>query len=229
MRKRFLRVLTVAAVLMVSQLFAATVVFNPVQTIVDERDIATEGRTIVAVGHGQSTTERVVQGVTFKVISSLALKPQQVTYGGAFVGKQLDTAYRAVAPASGLSLDYRTILYKTLAAGSLSTLTFSGLVPKRTYLAQFWVHDAVDSRAPKRVTQIADQEAFANAVELKHSHAALNVTGGLGSYVTATFVADEATQTFYFKPTNNSVTALTAYQLRDITPAGYGATMILFR
>jgi len=187
------------------------------QNITGDSNVSTLGAFISAGNAGGLAT--TVNGVTFAAYTfggsnTFDAAAPSPTFGGG-----------SANPWNGLSTNYKNLLgaglYETTPGSTSASLTLSGLTINQTYLVQFWVDDSRDdivnvSRWTRFLTVTGDSST-SSALDYNVQ----NQLGGLGQYVTGTFIADATSVAFTFQAgnTDGSGTAavqLNAWQLRAI-------------
>jgi hypothetical protein len=116
-----------------------------------------------------------------------------------------ETAY------TSLSAGYQSILYGTIFGTNTPapTVTINNLVAGDDYTVRFWVYDGVDYAQNLTITS--------NGVSSNPASEGSNA-GDLGSYLTATFVADSSTQSFSFTNSDNYNPGINALEVLQSVP-----------
>ena len=223
---------------------AAAISWAAPQNIGSDSDVSTNGTLVRAANltrNGQSLDVNVtVNGVTF-ARSPFVAATTNLANGDSLVTSDTTTinAFQGfggnTAPFSALSANYKTLLSSghfndgdalNAAATARTTLTLKNLTVGTPYEVQVWVNDYrvvnLGQNNPGLITVIGGGSA---AVNMQHN--VQNALGGIGQYITGSFVADAATQVITFTGGNTgsdttvpSATAIfNAYQLRSLSGA----------
>jgi hypothetical protein len=196
---------------------AAVINWGSAQNISAATDVLTTGTLFASANFAGSNT--TVNGVTFNAFpitgggTSATVGNIGVTAvvgsGTGFISATLTTTS---APFSSLPTSYQNLLGPTLrltTPGNSLNFTISNLVLGGTYAVQYWVNDP-------RTNSVNANVRVGGAVNLDPNIG--DVSGGLGQWVTGTFVADSTFQSFTAAPAAASanVTYANALQVRTI-------------
>lgn len=223
------RGILVVGILCVTALTSHAAVVNwgvGAQNITGDSDVSTAGALVGAFNLGGPGVGGVtVNGVAFTALA-LPTTAANVTVGGfnfATPGGLFDASNgytTGSAPFSGLSPSYQALLSSIVLPLSPNTfaVTMSGLVTGQTYRFQWWSGDTIGNN------NLSTTATAGNAVTLTAN--ASNNIGGLGQFVTGTFVADgTGTELITFStPTIGIVNAL---ELRNLSVPEPGTAILL--
>ena len=207
---------------------AAVINWSTAQNITGSSDVVTTGTLFAAANFfqtgqtGSGAGNVTVNGVTFtgfSVAGGTTAGPTTLTAGNITVTGTSNQAnannLKAFTPAGGPA-SYNGLLNQTLfmyntASVSGKTLNFSinGLTTGSQYLIQYWVQD--DRNFPtvtNRTVDVGGQTLRVNATGA--------ASGGLGQFLTGTFTADSATQTFTAIGGTGDVAYANAMQVRIV-------------
>lgn len=206
----------------------AVVTWGTPQAIVGDPDVSTDGTLVAAFNIGDlGVASATVNGVFFQgfVVQTTSTSASSGNFslaasgGDFFLSSNED--YGSISPPSppftGLSAPYKTILAGATITGQPTTfdLNMSGLTPGETYQFQWWANTSGEALPAVSTSHAA---SAGNTVTLNDNPTRLE--GGLGQYVTGTFVADGTSQMITFLPIPaggpNSAAQLNAFQLRQI-------------
>ena len=199
---------------------AATITWGSPTNIAGDADVSTTGTLVGAFN--LSGPAAVVNGVNFQefLITGGSTTVGNFTVASGFIFDSSNAP--AAAPFNTLSAGYQSMLgTRTVWFGGM-TLTMSGLTVGQTYEFQAWVNDPDDYTQSGGTFQV-DVTGGASTVTLDPNPGL--ALGGLGQFVTGTFVADATTQDVGFF--NGEVGLANGFQLRQIDainpPSGPGA------
>jgi hypothetical protein len=206
----------------------AVVTWGAPQAISGDADVSTDGTLVAAFNVGDlAVASATVNGVFFQgfVVQTTVTSASSGNFslsasgGDFFLSSNAD--YGSVSPPSppftGLSAPYQTILGGATITAQPTTfaLTMGGLTPGESYQFQWWAN--LSGAVLPGVSTLHAASA-GNTVTLNDNPSGLE--GGLGQYVTGTFVADGTSQMITFLPVPaggpNSSAQLNAFQLRQI-------------
>jgi hypothetical protein len=219
---------------------AATVTWAANGTISGDTDVLAPtgpNQTVVAAlgfSYGSGGATPVVNGVTFTNVSNFGYTSNGYNDGtgatggvpaGATVSSfNLNTAtdvYNPNPPAfAALSAAYKSILNASiigLGNGS-STLVLNNLISGDTYTVRFWTYDGYDGAHSLTITS----NGVSSAAASEGSNG-----GDLGSYLTASFVADSGSQTFSFSNSDSYNPAINAMEVLDTSVVPEPSTVAL--
>ena len=189
---------------------AAPIAWNTPAAIAGDGDVSTSGTLVYAYcWFGISTT---VNGVSFTGTTSTGSAGADVTLNG-FANN--NTTFNGSGSAS-FSTAYQNMLAGADWNGSASaSIILNNLVVGHTYVVQFWVGDwrsLNTSRSETIKGSLSDNMTPTLTYQVG--------SNGSGTYVTGTFTASTATQTFSLTPGgSNPSVQINALQLRDLTLA----------
>lgn len=171
---------------------AAVITWGAATTISGTSDVNTAGTLYAASSFG--STSVTVNGVTFAAWSPAPSGNNPQTNGvftlnnGATGYGQFNAFGSASAPFSGLPTEYKDLLSDAIVsfAGGSPLVTISGLTSGQTYSIQFWGNESRGGQSTR--TQTVD----GITLDLNTS----NAEGGVGQWISGTFTADAATQSF---------------------------------
>ncbi len=211
---------------------AATIIWGTATNITGDSNVSTAGTLLGAFNLGAAgVSTATVNGVTF---NGLAVSGTSVTSGNFTLTGDNLTGSNALNsgsnPFAGLSTNYKTLLSSIGGNDSNPapnspnplTLTLSGLTVGATYQFQSWYNL---SAFP--VSFNSTLSGGANSVVLNDN--TTSSAGGLGQYVTGTFVADATSQnivaTVSGYPASNGINA---FQLRDLSRLYFNGSTLVF-
>lgn len=192
-------------------------------------DIVSAGDTVFAFTFGDSSFASTVNinGVEFQNAGiSSATSDAKFTYlanGNKFNIKRVgDGAINIVNDSSNtmdnglLTGDYRTLLQSGITTTGADSVTygfnFTGLLAGHTYVCQIWTNQAHENYGEDLITfSNGSDEADTGSIDVFRGNKDANL---LGSWVTATFVADASTQSINM--TGGSWMKINAVQLRSL-------------
>ncbi|MDF7809483.1 PEP-CTERM sorting domain-containing protein [Pontiellaceae bacterium B12219] len=207
------------AVLMAGVAQAAVINWGTVQDISGDADVSLNGTNQWAYSFGSADVTLNTQLFTGESAST----------GNADVITTYDkihgTAFGAgVAPFTGLSSGYQTLLESAAYSSFDVTVTMNDLLIGQDYEVQFWVND---SRGGKYATRGLSVDGVGLAYNVTEA------TGGVGQYVIGTFKADTETQSMLLDSSTNQLNAI---QLRAIPEpatigliAAFGGGLLIIR
>jgi uncharacterized repeat protein (TIGR01451 family) len=136
------------------------------------------------------------------------------------------------APFSGLNSDYRSLLqsaftvYPSASYNRWFTLTMGSLTVGKEYIVQFWVNESRNQ--VNSIDTGAEKPTIINSgTSVSLDRNTTNAVGGMGQFVTGTFTATSATQTFTFSAADGAAPTLNAFQLRRVNNAPVFTTTFL--
>lgn len=191
---------------------AATILWGPATTISGTTDVNTAGTLYAASSFG--STSVTVNGVTFAAWTPAPSGNFPQTNGvftlnnGASGYGQFNAFGSASAPFSGLATEYKNLLSDAIvsfAAGS-PLVTISGLTSGQTYSIQFWGNES------RGLVAVRTQTVDGITLDLNTT----NAEGGVGQWISGTFTADAATQSFTVSDAEPYGTYYNAMQVRIV-------------
>ena len=195
-----------------SRVEAATITWGTPTTIAGDNDVSTSGTSVAAYrttpAGGSSATVNTVTFQPFPIASG-STSPYTagsftISGGSTFFTNSLNST--AGNPFASLSASYKAALDTPAYTGAGFTLRMTNLTPGALYQIQLWVDYSPSVSSTTTVTATAG-----NAVALNINTA--NAPGGLGQWVTGTFIADASTQDIGLAG-SNTTTYLNAFQIR---------------
>ena len=231
MTKPRLVALAITAITLNAAAHAAPVTFAKPVIISGEADVLTVARLDRAVNFGGS--ELSVNGVLFGSgnIGSgsgsvdIGFNTLDASAGNVVYLNDAPTFAAAGEPYDSLPEAYKTLLasgcYANTTHGTL-TLTLNQLQQGAAYTVQFFANDARDFHGGNRMERVSSGGATSDP--LKYS--STGTGGGVGQFVTGTFIADGPTQMFVFAPVNpmSDDAQINAFELRIMPAAEVRAT-----
>ena len=185
---------------------AATISWGPATLISGDTDVAINGTSIYAYSGGNAGA--TVNGVNFLAGNSGTAWGANVTLT-TFGSTYSAFGGGAVAPWSGLSAGYQTVLQGGAYGGaSAGTVQLNNLIVGHSYAVQIWVNDSRSGITGRSETT----GGTGNAVTLTYNS---NTQGSLGQYSIGNFVADATTQTFTLTPSASGSVQLNAINVLD--------------
>jgi autotransporter-associated beta strand protein/T5SS/PEP-CTERM-associated repeat protein len=211
---------------------AATITWSAPTNITGDANVSTTGASVGAFNlGGAGVASATVNGVTF---NALALSGTSVSSGNfTLTGDNLTGANAlgsASNPFASLSANYQTLLSSIGGNDSNPapnsphplTLTMSGLTVGATYQFQSWYDLSAFG-----VSFNSTLTGGANSVVLNDN--TTSASGGLGQYVTGTFVADATTQNIVVTVTGFPASnGINAFQLRDLSRLYFNGSTLVF-
>jgi autotransporter-associated beta strand protein len=204
---------------------AAVVTFsNPANCTADTDVKLSGGAQLFAYTWGGAAT---VNGLPF-VATAATVQPGAYLMLSSFTAANATVFTMNAAPFSSLSGSYSNILRGSVYNGAVSTTataTLTNLVPGHTYFVQFWIGDPRGGATTNRVVDVSSGGGPVVRVDFNVG----NAGGGVGQYIYATFVADNANQDILLDGSqvvspDAGVPQINAIQLRDITGVWSGTT-----
>jgi hypothetical protein len=211
----------------IGSLEAATITWGSVMDISGESDVGTNGLFVGAYNLGGPAT--TVNGVLFNAFEIGAPPVTSMTIGNYTMSlvfeqppqtlENFDTSSSST-PFASLSSSYRTLLGS--AAGQnfgdrTTTLTLGSLTIGKAYALQAWANDSKSSGCCSFGFGLDGFNTYLDPNTSRDGTGDV-VEGGLGQYVTGTFVADATSQEVTFKR-GEIGGGLNAFQLRDVSAA----------
>ena len=168
---------------------AAAIVWGTPQNIVGDTDVSTDGTLFASANFASSTV--TVNGVVFNAFpitngGTSASSGNIAVTGSSFTVSTVSDSGGAFA---ALTTAYKTLLSPALTQtgpGNQLSFTLSNLTVGSTYTIQYWVNDSRNNGFG-RTTNVGTQNLQVNVPD---------TLGGLGQYVSGTFVADASSQSF---------------------------------
>lgn len=187
---------------------AATITWVGPTTIAVNADVNTNGTSVFAYTGGPAAT---VNGVPFTQTIAASLNNHYLQLNG-LTGYSANAFTTTSNNFAALSAEYRNILIGGAfdTGGNVAIITLKNLVLGRNYTVQFWINDP-------RIGDVATRYAFLNGTATEIHYNDTDFAGGVGAYVTGTFTADAATQSFTLDgaaTVGAASTQLNAIQLR---------------
>lgn len=209
----------VVALALATMTHAATVTWSAPGNIIGDADVNTTGVLVAARNISQTQVSATVNGVFFDIFpvpnnTNAQVGIPGVANFGIFDLESADTAYgSASAPFSSLSASYQTILASGAGSstGQTLSLTLLNLTNGAPYLIQLWSNDSDGNFGGVNSTTAS----AGNSVTLDENTS--NAVGGLGQWVTGTFVATGTSQVISLSGPRPE---LNAFQLRTIPEPG---------
>ncbi len=202
---------------------AATITWGAPTSVSADSNVSTLGTLVYAynITENAAVSPVTVNGVTFARFA-VGASDSPVTVGAAtlkptafFDGKNTGLGSSA-APFVGLTSAYRTLLDRATTdyLSAQITLTLGGLTSGQSYLVQFWSNDSAALFWNAASDDTKTLFSAGNTVTLDMNNT--NAEGGLGQWVTGTFVASGPTQDVTIGRVGASHLVLNAFQLRQI-------------
>jgi PKD repeat protein len=205
-----------AGLFLASTSHAASISWDPAQTIAGDADVSTNGVQVFGVSFtSESTGSRTVNGEVFNFYNQGAGRGDAVNTSGNIINinsYMTDTftatavgAYGLGTTFDGLSADYQKVLNDALYNSTTpDVITFTNLTVGSEYEIQLW---AMDCRVNFNSTSFLELDGtgtvgsgtmldFNVSNDLSNAESSSYVSNGIGQCITGTFVADETSQTF---------------------------------
>lgn len=213
---------------------AAIISWGLPQTISGDSDVSTNGTLLHSVNFANGGGPITVNGVDFANAGRFTSRPNEWAIGGGW--SPSNGVGSASAPFADLSEEYQFLVgrgyFRNNAVnptGATATLTLLSLTPGTPYELQIWFNNSQAGAAGRNLIVDGEVNPFLNVSGQE---------GGLGTFITGTFVADDTNQMINLA-SNDPATPwnINAYQLRVIPEpstlaligTAFGLGVLLFR
>lgn len=208
--------LCAAGLFLASTSLAASINWDPAQTISGDTDVSTTGAQVFGVSFTTATTgSRTVNGEVFNFYNTGAGRGDATNTANTIINinsYMTDTFINPNAGAFGtgvtfnmLSLEYQKVIADALynSPGS-NAITFANLTVGNEYEVQLWVADCRNNLNGTSVLELDGDGTFGSgtmvdfnvANDLSNAQSGTFVADGIGQWITGAFVADSTNQTF---------------------------------